>query len=286
MITTRIRNIFLTFVQSMFANDPWLTWTLNPETTKIVIGPSNFYNNPLVASLPSIILDRSEVTWGYHTIDQDFSTGNLLDTKEPQADILYGSVVFNVQAQLEGACERIADYLYLQLSARKHKDAFKKQGINRLYGARLGRTSIIKGPEKSELVSIPVSVTFAMQAGWTNITNAANMQIHSRIIENTNEENATMGITMPDYGQGKFIEGSHYSIINSGTQILFDPMPSGVELLIEYVGAATQTQYKETYDYTNGGNNPLTLTEPVEYWNYTLKGIIVYAETESIELYP
>jgi hypothetical protein len=279
MITSKIRNIFLTFAQALFQQDPFLTWDIDQEKTKIIIGPKNFYNNSLVKSLPSIIVDRSEIAWGYHTINQEIASGSLItqNSRSDYSDMLYGSVVYNVQAPNEGAAERIADYLYLQVSARK--DDFKRVGINRLYGARLGRSQIIKSGEKSELITIPVSVTFAMQHEFSTVCNDNNLKITANISGNHSEETATTFSNLSEYGTSELLENIHYSVSGDGTQICFnDPTPSGVELTLNYYGNFTETLYTQTFDYTNGGSSCIDLSEMVAPWNYTLSGIEIYVQ--------
>jgi len=273
------KRIFLGFAQAIFAENPTLTWSLDPKITNILIGDKHFINSPLIEMKPAIILSRGALRWGQHTIDQRM-TYNLATLDKTFADIVYGSVVFNVLSKSEYITENLADYFFMKLTG--YRDQFRKNGINNIISIAMGDSQVLKNNTDLEFVNVPISVSYAMQRNIQYVHDTlTNITIVSSLLSQTDADEAELGTGITgSFGTGYFVQGIDYTV--SGTGISFITIPSGVQLSFTYTGTTTYTTYTQTVDVPL--DTPLTsyeLTEPVESLYPLYSGIIIYDQLYS-----
>ena len=257
-----VKRIFLGFAQSLFAQNPALTWNIDPKITGILIGDKHFINNPLIEFKPAIILSRSSLRWGQHTIDQRMNY-NLATLDKSFSDIVYGSVTFNVLTKTEYASERLADYLFENLTG--HRDQFRKNGLNNITQIQLGDSVILKNQTDVEYVNVPISVSYGMQRSTGLVHDIfENVSVTSSLLNSAYVDTAETGTgETGGFGTGKFIQGTDYTI--SGLNIVFYTVPSGVQLSISYIGSTTYTTYTDTVDVPiTSGLEIYALQEPID----------------------
>lgn len=282
-ISLDVKHLFISYIQAIFVNDPYLTWTLDPKTTKIIIGDKYFIQNPLIELKPSIIISRNQVRWGLHTINQNMDTASttLLSKEDPKADLLHGAITINVMHLNESVAERVADYVFSHLSS--HKDLLRREGLHKIHGLVMGEAIVVKGPTEKEIVNIPLTLNFAMFKQWKIVENIYNLRITTNLTGS--QDTATLGTDLPEFGTGTLHEDLDYTITQPRT-IEWINIPSGVEIAIDFIGNTTLYSRINTYNYTNGGPSTIELDEDILPWNTTLNGIIVYANTDTIDVGP
>ena len=140
-----VKYIFLSFAQQLFANDPVLSWNLDPKSTNIFIGDEYFISNPVIETRPTIILKRSSFKWGQHAIDQ-MMTRSLTDGNKDFSDVFYGNITYNILSTSAQTAERIADYLFSMLTA--NRDQFRPKGIMKFIGIIPSRYASTRFPGK------------------------------------------------------------------------------------------------------------------------------------------
>lgn len=274
------KRVFLSFAQSLFAENPAFTWNIDPKVTGIIIGDKHFINNPLIEFKPAIIVSRGSMRWGQHTIDQRMDY-NLTTLDKKISDIVYGSVVFNVLSKSEYAAERLADYLFLKLTG--HRDQFRKNGVNNILQIQLGDSVILKSQTDVEYTNIPISVSYGMQK-TLDLTHDVfeSISIVSSLLNSAYADTAELGTAETGgFGIGKFIQGVDYNI--SGIDVLFSTIPSGVELEFTYIGSTTYTEYNEIIQIPiNSGLEVYTLQEPIDPIYPFYSGILLYPTPSGI----
>lgn len=267
------KRIFLGFAQALFAENKAFTWKLDPKITGIIIGDKHFINNPLIEFKPAIIVSRGNLRWGQHTIDQRINY-NLSNLDKKFTDVIYGSLTYNVLAKTEFSAERLADYLFEQLTG--NRDQFRKNGINNIMSISMGDSVILKGPTDIEYVNVPININYGMQRS-IDLTHDVfqDLEITSSLINTADADEAELG-TGPTggFGTGKFIQDVDYIV--SGANVVFLSIPSGVELNISYVGGVTYTTYNETVSVPiTSGLEIYTLQEELEQIYPTYSGVLI-----------
>lgn len=273
------KRIFIGFAQSLFGENYALTWKLDPKETAILIGDKHFVESPLIDMKPAIIVGRSTLRWGQHTIDQRMDY-NLFNSNKKFSDVIYGTIVYNVLSQNEFMTERLADYLFTKLTG--YRDQFRRNGINNILNISMGESVILKNTTGVELVNVPISISYAMQRNVDLVHDTfSNLYITSEALDIENVDGAELGTGITGtFAKGYYIQGIDYTI--SGSDINFITIPSGVKLTIVYTGKTTLSNYSE--EVIVPGNNPLTsydLIEPVDYIYPLYSGIIIYDQLYS-----
>jgi len=273
-----VKHIFLSFVQALFSENRFITWSLDPRLTKIFIGDEYFISNPVIEKYPSIILKRSGFRWGMHSIDQRMEI-DLATNNKKFSDVFYGNITYNVLTKSQQSSERLADYLFANVTA--HRDQFRPKGIMKITGINVGEAVTIKGPTDVELVNVPISIGYAFNKELGNVTDLHDIRISASGTGYTGAEDSG------DFQSGYYVYNYDFTV--SGREVTFTKAPSGVELLIEYVGNITLTEYEEELNCLTGCSEIYTLQE-IPRWNFEMLDTIkVYSgiETSSgVEQYP
>jgi len=265
-----VKHIFLSFLQELFSENDFLTWSLDPRLTKIFIGDEYFISNPIIEKYPSVILKRSSFRWGMHSIDQRMEL-DLATNNKKFSDVFYGNIVYNVLTTSQQSSERLADYIFSNLTA--HRDQFRPKGIMKFTGISVGEQVSIKGPTDVELINVPISIGYAFNKELSNITDLHDIRISAVGKGFTGHE------ASGEFQSGYFVYNNDYTV--SGQDIIFTNAPSGVELVIKYIGSLTLQEYEESLDCTNGCSNIYTLHE-VPRWHFELlSGIEIYSGVET-----
>jgi len=267
-----IKHIFLSFAQTLFSNNDFITWNLNPNLTDIIIGDENFIANPLIELHPTIIIRRSAIRWGMVSIDQRASL-DLFTGAKGFSDLLYGALTYNVMAKKIQTAERLADYLFGALTG--HRDQFKERSINKITGLTIGDPTLIKGPTEVELVNVPITVQFVYNKQLYTTPESVDLSVRSALLTGVTRENATLGSRPSgNFNNGYYVELIDYTV--SGLEISFLTIPSGVELTFEYIGDLSSSAITETAEFADGNILTYILLESPRPWYETLSGIEVY----------
>lgn len=264
----RIKHVFLSFAQSLFAAHPELTWSLDPSTSKIIISDSYSVEQETVENLPAIVLTRGSFAFTKATIDQRYSK-DLVTRNTEYADLMQGSVTYNIFAKNGLFAERIADYLHSHLIT--FKSQFRKNGISNIKRIVLGNENLVKTRNEIELVSIPISITYETPLGLGYYVDPYDLKLTSTVLTGTPD-----GSGLSDQNKiGVFLANVDFTV--SGQYIVFTDAPvSGSSLNAEYVGSSTLSEYTETLTgIVNGVNKIFSLTEEPYAYNYIFNNLII-----------
>lgn len=178
--------VFARFLQAVFATFEKgdYRWTLDPNTTDIVITDQATIAREVVEKRPAIILTRGPASFGNLAMDQLAGPGPL--SKPPSADMKYPNMdwasgtrrytdlvactmTYNCLAKEGLEAQRIA--WICMMATRRLKRALMNQGMHRVgeevqVGAETGPGAIVSPESDNEIVLIPVTVPFYFQDFW------------------------------------------------------------------------------------------------------------------------
>jgi len=265
----RIKHVFLSFAQSLFAEHPKYPWTLNPSTNKIIIADAYSVDQATIENFPSIVVKRGALGLQEIVIDQLYDRDLATPDKE-YWDILKGSVSYRVVAKNGLVAEHLADYLHSYLIA--FKTQFRKNGIQNIRRIVLGEEQIIRSQNEIEMTAIPIDIQFDVTTSLGYSTNPYDLELTPAVIKSGS------GL-VDDDSTGLFLHSADYTV--SGNYIIFDQAPSGTSLNAKYVGAITLDEYDETpVGLVDGANTIFELTEvPYAFWP-VVSGITLSIEEE------
>ncbi len=258
-----VKYIFLSFAQQLFANDPVLSWNLDPKSTNIFIGDEYFISNPVIETRPTIILKRSSFKWGQHAIDQ-MMTRSLTDGNKDFSDVFYGNITYNILSTSAQTAERIADYLFSMLTA--NRDQFRPKGIMKFIGISMGEQVTLSGPTDIELVNVPINIGYAYNKTLNLVENLSEIQVYSEGPGHESSESS------PSYNAGILLQGVDYTV--SGQDIVLNNPPVDVKITASYIGNVTLAEYSDEFDFIGtSGSEILTLQEEPRLIFYPLNAI-------------
>jgi hypothetical protein len=153
-----------------------------------------------------------------------------------------------------------------------NRDQFKRNGIMKITGISVGEQVHVKGPTDVELINVPINVGYAFNKELRTNLDLMDIEISAT------GPGYTGATDSGEFQSGFFAYNTDYTV--SGNEVTFLNIPSGVELLIRYIGNISLTEYEEELNCTNGCSDTYILQE-IPRWNYELiNQINVYSGQE------
>lgn len=285
-----IKHTFLSFAQGYFSLDSKFTWTLNPQTTKIIIADKFAVDLGVIDKKPAIILSRGTYGWTDTVRGQDGQNSVLsnkrVDTLAPApsgdrwldfvfTDFIRGSVTYNVLSKSGIEAEEIANRLFAALSGYKRE--LRKYGIHKSMGLTMGDERIVRTTSEIEAMGITVSLGFLAQR---TIEKAGKLNnIEAVIVVPKETTTGTVPVEIDLY------ENIDYRITNNGTTVEFTNPPADetISINVSFVNAVNLEVVNSTLvGELDGENTIYIIPSGAVYGYYVLNESIIVSGVSSI----
>lgn len=268
-IPLEIKRVFLSFAQAYFATQhPTLVWNVDPRYTKIFIGDKYALNPAVVERMPSIIFSRGTMAWAQTSMNQlQSQDNNLADAAKKRSDLIRCSLTVQCTSKNGIEAESVANTLFTNLVG--YKDQLRAKGIHQILGIAMGEEVPVRGDVESRLFSIPINITFTVQASVVTMHEYYDLQVQT--------DSHFTPLLLGSVGSG------WYSYTLSGASMIFSqPPPSGVSVKATFKGKYTLNQYTNVvpagiYDGVNYTfvlpEEPYTAYETMQHFITQVSGI-------------